>query len=83
MRALWAVLAFVCTRVGLELVIEGVFWLVAPHRLINPYKVKSEKPLDLTAKVFGRVGPAVPAARLAVGLWLLGVAGWLVAWGVL
>lgn len=83
-QAGWAFLAFVLTQLGLEAVITGLWWLFAPHKLIDPKRVKlGAEAKEIFAQVSGRVKPRIPAAWIAFGIWLLLVAAWLVWWGVL
>ena len=80
MKALWAFIAFWCTSLGLEGLITGAMWLFAPHRLIRfkSGQLNEKDARDLLSKATGRVNPVKPASYLAVGIWLLGIAVWLV-----
>lgn len=87
MKALWALIAFFCTGLGLSRIIEGLLLLIAPHRLISlgtqKGKTKEQLITDCLSKVTGRIPPIVIASKLATGVWILGIAIWLVLWGVL
>lgn len=77
-KAGWALLALLLTCRGLDLLIEGGLILFAPHRLWP-----TKAPDDLMARASGSIKPMSVAARLALGIWLLLLAAWLVWWGVL